>query len=299
TPTPIIPLDPYAQDITIFLPDGTPIPLTLADVDYWASYGIRICINYASQIGASLVLLAVLLVLTLPQPHKRTSPVFALNALALATNGVRSILQCLYFTGPWYVAYAFFGFDYSGVPARDVGISCAASVLTLVTLGFIEASLVLQVHVVHVTARGLTKYGLLLMTALVAVMAIGFRFALTVLNCEAIVAKAPFDEWRWLAHANNITTTISIFVFSAIFVAKLALAMGDRKRLGMKQYGAMRVIFIMGCQTMVVPAIFSALQYFTDAPELGSQVITIVALFLPLSAIWAHSTMSAATGSSS
>ena len=43
----------------------------------------------------------------------------------------------------------------------------------------------------------------------------------------------------------------------------------------------------MGCQTLVVPAVFAVLQTTTDVPELGSQVLTVTALFLPLSSLWA------------
>lgn len=34
-------------------------------------------------------------------------------------------------------------------------------------------------------------------------------------------------------------------------------------------------------------AIFAVLQYFTEVPELGTNVLTLVAIFLPLSSMWA------------
>ncbi len=55
-------------------------------------------------------------------------------------------------------------------------------------------------------------------------------------------------------HAGEITTTISVCVFCAMFVAKLGVAMKERKKLGIKQFGPMRVLFIMGCQTMFIPS---------------------------------------------
>ena len=46
-------------------------------------------------------------------------------------------------------------------------------------------------------------------------------------------------------------------------------------------------------------AIFSILQYTTNVPELGSQVLTFVAIFLPLSSLWAAAAIDHKTSSSS
>lgn len=43
----------------------------------------------------------------------------------------------------------------------------------------------------------------------------------------------------------------------------------------------------MACQTLVVPAVFAVLQNFTSVPELGSQMLTVTAIFLPMSSLWA------------
>lgn len=39
------------------------------------------------------------------------------------------------------------------------------------------------------------------------------------------------------------------------------------------------------------PAIFSILENFTSVPELGSQVLTLTAIFLPLSSMWASASL--------
>jgi hypothetical protein len=78
-----------------------------------------------------------------------------------------------------------------------------------------------------------------------------------------------------------------------------------------QRFGPLQVLFIMGVQTLVVPsksfpcplalffgkltvrkAILLGLQYATDIPEISTWCLTAVALSLPLSSLWAGSTIS-------
>ena len=302
--------NPYTQNITILAPDLTPTNVSIPDIDSYIAYGIRISINYASQIGASLILLVVLLLLTTPE--KRTSTIFFLNAFSCALNTVRNVLEGLYFTGPFYEFYTYFSGDYSTVPREAGEISIAGDVLTLLLLACVEGSLVLQVRAVCVTLRDRSRLLLMLLSTGVALTAIGVRFGLTVTNSEAIVATQDFSSFAWLAATNNYVTTASICFFSAVFVGKLGVTINQRRKMHVKQFGPMQVIFIMGCQTLIVPgksithptsrragslrltletAIFSILQNFTSVPELGSQVLTLTSLFLPLSSMWASASL--------
>lgn len=255
TPAPPGPdVDLFAQPVTLFLPDGTPFIITLTDIEEYASYAIRICINYASQIGASFILLVVLLLLT--KREKRQSPIFILNALCLALNFIRSILQCLYFTGGFNKPYAVFAGDYSRVPAVQYRISITAGVLILLLVTCIEISLILQVRAVCATLSSVKRTLATIVSAVVALLAIGFRFALTVINARSIAAAEDFGHWYWLPNATNIVMTISICFFCIIFVSKLAWALLERYKLGLKQFGPLQIILIMGCQTLIVPGMF-------------------------------------------
>ena len=90
-------------------------------------------------------------------------------------------------------------------------------------------------------------------SGLVALVALVFRMALVSLNSRAILQAESFRSFQWLASATNITATISFCVFCVIFMVKLGVAMRKRKKLGLCQYGPMRVLFIMGCQTLFIP----------------------------------------------
>lgn len=255
--------DPYTQTITLLAPDSTPVDISLPEIDEYVKYGIRISINYSSQIGASIVLLVVLLLLT--RKEKRNSAIFYLNAFALASNAIRNLLQCIYFTGPFYDFYTYFGGDYSMIPRGQVGASVAGIVLGFIVLVCVEASLVLQIKAVCVTMREMHKVILTIVSALVALTAVGFRFGMMVQNARAVVNIDDFIDYQWLAATNNYVTTGSICFFSLVFVTKLGVALNERRKMQLKQFGPMEVIFIMGCQTLFIPGmslLFSIRMYY-------------------------------------
>src|SRR5437667_12484171 len=97
--------DPFKQSFTLLLPDGTPFNVTIPAVDAFAFYDTRICASFGSQLGASLILLVVLAIIT--KPEKRRSPIFITNMLSLVLNTLRCLLQILYFSSPWSEVYAF------------------------------------------------------------------------------------------------------------------------------------------------------------------------------------------------
>lgn len=243
--------DPFTQSFTLRMADGTPVEVTLDDLDSFILYSVQICINFAAQLGASLILLIVLLLLT--KPEKRRAPVFITNTLSLAVNFIRNILLCLYFTGPFNEVYAYFAQDYSQVHQSDYAKSVTATVLTLLLLVCVEISLVFQVRVVCVTLRVAYRQAILAVSVLVAFLAVAFRFALCVENSIYIVTLNATTGLARLGSAANITTTISICWFCAVFVIKLGIALQQRKKLGLGQFGPMQIIFIMGCQTLIIP----------------------------------------------
>lgn len=243
--------DPFTQILDLKLPNGQIVPVGITDIDEWVQYGIRICINYSSSIGASIVMLAVLLILT--SPEKRRTAVFILNCITLALNAIQGLLQCLYFTGAFYNPYAYFSGDYSRVPTHSIAISVAGVVLQTVQIMCLETSLILQVQAVCVTMARIWQSVILAISVLVAAVVVGFRMAVMVLNSESIVAIYSFADYQWLAATSLYTLTGSICFFSAIFTGKLFAALRQRKKLGLKKFGPMQIVFIMGCQTLVVP----------------------------------------------
>lgn len=283
--SPGIDFDPYEQPITIFYRNGSNVTVPLSYIDEFVTYNVRICINYGSQLGASIVLFVILLLLT--QREKRGSSVFLINALALIFNIIRLIFQTVHFDTGFEKIYPYFTFDYSSVEPGAYAVSIISTIFTTLLVICIQLSLMLQTHVVCSTLRRQYRVALVGLSCMVALVPIGFRCGWMVMNCIYIMNAAYMEDIWWLESAANITITISICFFCAVFVTKLGFAIRQRKRLGVREFGPMKVIFICGCQTLVIPAIFSIIQYLVVVPELSSNLLTLVAISLPLSSIWA------------
>ena len=302
--------DPFNQNFTLLLPDGSPFYVGISDLDAWYIYSVYVSIEYASQLGASIALLVVLILLT--KPDKRLSPIFLINASALLLNFLRLLLACLYFTGPFSEAYAYLVGDFTRINPSAYGVSVAAEVLVVITTMLVELSLLLQTHVVCLTLRRIYRTTLLVISSLVASTCIGWRVYLGVVNIQLTLSTiSPLTILPKIESISNFVTTASIFWFSAIFVSKLGHAIHRRRKLGLRKWGSMQIIFAMGCQTLVIPgryllyhfhglksvgsntleALFSALQYLIDFPAIASFVLTLVALFLPLSSLWASASV--------
>ncbi|MCJ1344671.1 hypothetical protein MMC31_002874 [Peltigera leucophlebia] len=283
--------NPFTQSFTLLEADGaTNFNVSISTLDSIYQYSVRICINYSVQLGASLALLLVLLLLA--QPEKRRSPIFLINLVSLALNVIRLLLQCLFFTGNFTESYAFLAGDYSRVTNADYANQIVSAIMNVLLLISVEISLCLQVRALC-SSMILPLYRRIIfgLSAIIVFLALGFRLALCVENVRYILTVSPtLTNINWLQSASNITTTISICWFCVIFVGMLGIAIYRRQQMGLKKFGPVHVIFIMGCQTLIIPAIFSIIQYYTSIPAMSSNVLTLVTVFLPLSSLWAAKT---------
>ncbi|KAJ5360975.1 Fungal pheromone mating factor STE2 GPCR [Penicillium concentricum] len=280
-----LPFDPFTQNVTFLDANGAPFEVPVKALDVFVMYNVRVCINYGCQFGASLTLLIILLLLT--QSDKRRSAVFIMNGLALFFNSGRLLFQLIHFSTAFEEVYPYVSKDFSSVPWTAYAVSIVAVVLTTLVIVCVQVSLVIQVRVVCSTLRRQYRHSLLALSILAALVPIGFRSTWMIVNCNAIITLKYMAEIWWIESATNISVTVSICFFCVIFVTKLGFAIKQRRRLGVREFGPMKVIFVMGCQTMVVPAIFSVIQYYITVPELSSNVVTLVVISLPLSSIWA------------
>lgn len=229
----------------------------LATIDYYRYNGIVAGMIYASQIGACLAVLIILLILT--RAEKRKSPVFILNASALFFNIIAAFLQCFYFTGAWYSPYVFLSGDYFSVPESAKRISIAPGPFIVMVTIAIEASLVLQLKVVCVTFTSMQKVLVTIFSTLVALIAIGFRIGQVIINTECNIEQAAWcANYLWLYQAQATTLTISIVFFSLAFCVKLGWSLHQRRSMGLTQFGPMQIIFIGGFQTLIIPGTYSS-----------------------------------------
>lgn len=211
---------------------------------------------YALQIGASVAVLIMLLILT--KPEKRRSPVFFLNSLALFFNTIATTLLCVYWLGPWRDALTYLSADYtqSTIPNSAVAQSIVSTIFVMAVIICLEISLVLQVQVVCVTLPKLRRVAILSVSAIVAGVAIityivqtAFRIRVNQLDRSANYASVT----ERLTKARDIALASSICFFSVCFCLKLGWSMYRRHKLGIRQFGPMQIILIGGTQTMIIP----------------------------------------------
>jgi len=253
--------DVYDQSFPLLSSEGTTEILTTGDIEYIRITAVRTAIIFATQLGASAILLLVLLLMT--PGAKRRSLSWIFNVLALVCNVIRCTIQCTEMTGP-FLNFVLLSMQEYGTASlgKHVRISIAGSVMTTLVFIFIELALVTQVHVIcAATMPQLWRLGILTFCGVVAMLAVGFRLNLMIRNCEDTANLAKGDlgtpqsgkNLDWAQSTSNIMAIVSICVFSAVFCVKLGLAIRSRRQMGLKQFGAMQIIFIMGCQTLTIP----------------------------------------------
>lgn len=242
--------EPFNQNLT-FQVGLESVNITVADLNSLVQEGIQSAIVYGSQIGASVVTLLMLLLLT--HGEKRRTAMFFFNMSALALDVARVIGSVLFFTSGFFNLYRLVTGDYTTVLLSDYVTSIAAHVFLALEEICINTSLVVQVMAVCSMLRQFHKALVIAVSIVVATVPIGFRFATLVLNSIFTMKDLDFSPYIWLQKVNTITITVAICFFSAIFVAKLGYAIYRRRALGLQGFRPIQAIFITGCQTMIVP----------------------------------------------
>lgn len=260
-----IPLDynPFVQNFTLIQGDGQPILIPMAEVDHFRLYGVRLAINYGSQIGASAILLLVLLLLT--KSEKRRSWIFIMNALCLFLNTVRSILQCTWLTGNQYNIYSQLTGDATHDTWHDHANTVASNTMTLLLVICVMVSLSMQVWVVCITTPMIQRIIIMVTTSIIALIAIGYRFAVAAISNALVFSNGDMYSRRNLLVTMTIFQAVAIWAYCVVFMFKLGYALIQRRKLGMTQFGPMQIIFIMGAQTMFIPG---ALPSYSCCPTL-------------------------------
>lgn len=245
-------VEPYAQSITVTTPDGISSSVTIAQLDYFSYYNLYVCVNFGAQLGASAIMLIVILLVT--KQTKRKTFIFALNVCSLIFAVLRALLQILYWTGPFNEVYGFISGDYSGVLRSAYRNSVAATVVAFILLSAVELSLLAQVHILF---KGLQKplfhKAMLGISAIVALLPVGFRFASMVLNSRSIIEGVEVQNLIWLASATLITETISIWYFCLVLMGKLIYHIMRQRQMNAKIYKPLQILSIMSGNTMIIP----------------------------------------------
>ena len=243
--------DPYSQNITILMADGiTPVIISISDLDSFVHYNVACCINYGTQMGACLLMFFVVAVLT--KASSRLKFISIMNLLSLFFGFLRALFLALYFVSPWSEIYAALTLDFNGVPKSAYAVSIIGAIIPLFMSITINMSLVYQSHAVckNIHERN-HRIGIIGFSLSVFLLAVGFRFAEAITNSREIMAAAYYEAW--IKTGTLATETVSIWFFSLIFTGKLLWTLYNRKRMGWKQWSAVRILAAMGGCTMIIP----------------------------------------------
>lgn len=314
------PGDPRFQIFNITDADGASVPVPMSLVDFDREHAVNISINYGSQIGASLTMLIVMLVMSPSAKLRRAYT--ALQAAALAVNVVRMVLLSLFWPSEWMSMFALYTGDYRFVSRGEYALSVSMNVSSLLVTLLVEACLIMQAWTMVNLWHDLWKWAAAAASAAVSLTTVGFRFAFCVVQSQAVLNATSAVRTEWVAHVTIITGATSIFWYCALFNMQLiAHLVKNRSFLptasGLSPMEAL--VFSNGilmavpgrlclslpslhplfahASGMVVPSltpprhivVFAGLQWLNSAKfEAGSLMYTSVAVILPLGTLVAH-----------
>ncbi|KAI7690770.1 hypothetical protein KC322_g11504 [Hortaea werneckii] len=261
--------NPYNQTFAIVAPDGvTTLPASMASLLDMVYIAVQQGVIFGIQIGATALLLIILLLMT--KQDKRRSAVFALNLLALLFCFTRSVLIASNLHG---IFYNFYNWQLHYYPdGKDLrtsqNVSAASDVFNILITAATYGSLILQIWIVCCNVSRRLKIIVLGASGIIGLIALGVRVFLVVFNIRYSILgikSITLEEnayITYLARVNNIVNTVAIAIFSAIFLAKLAIA--------------------------IHMLIFATIAFYTPLGyQINSFVPVVVAISLPLSGMWA------------
>lgn len=250
------PFNPRTQVFSILGPDGvTEIPVSVPEVDALIFAAGTAQVNYGSQIGATFIMLIVVLTMT---PKKRFRRVPTLVSIAgLVFNLIRCVLLSLYFTSSWVEFYTFMAHDISGVAQHDFNITVVATVFNIPVLILIEWALAIQAWSMTKLWSPPYKWAAVTVSAGLVVAAVGFKFASAVLQSLGAISDIDLTNVLWVRKADLVLSMTSITWFCFLFVIRLLMHMWMHRTIlpPVKGLSAMEVLVMTNGILMLVPGL--------------------------------------------
>ncbi|KAL6874859.1 fungal pheromone mating factor STE2 GPCR domain-containing protein [Trichoderma novae-zelandiae] len=282
--------DPYTQNVTILLsPSLPPISIPIPLIDAFNDETASIITNYAAQLGAAAAMLLVLVAATPAAKLRR--PTAAVHALALLVCIARTALLAYFFLTPFSHFYQVWSGDFSRVPAWNYRASVAGTVLSALLAVVTDAALVHQAWTMVSLFAPRAKLAVSFLSLLVTLLAVSFRVAYTVVQCEGIADLTAPTRYAWLIRTTLIGNICSIGWFCALFNSKLVSHLVSNRGVlpSRRAMSPMEVLIMANGILMIVPVIFAILEWhhFINF-ESGSLTPTSIAIILPLASLAAQ-----------
>nr|CAP17786.1 pheromone receptor 2 [Neurospora sp. FGSC 8827] len=268
---------------------GNLLNVTTTDVDTLTDMMISTAINYATQIGATFIMLAIMLLMTPRRRFKRLPTIISL--LALCMNLIRVVLLALFYPSHWTDFYVLYSGDWHSVPRSDMQISVAATVLSIPVTALLLSALMVQAWSMMQLWTPLWRALVVLVSGLLSVATVALSFANCIFQAKNILYADPFPPF-WVRKLYLALTTGSISWFAFLFMIRLVMHMWTNRSIlpSMKGLKAMDVLIITNSILMLIPVLFAGLEFLDPASgfESGSLTQTSVVIVLPLGTLVAQ-----------
>ncbi|KAK3486802.1 pheromone receptor 2 [Neurospora hispaniola] len=289
---PIPPADrDHLENQVLFLFDnhGNLLNVTTTYIDAFNDMLISTTINYATQIGATFIMLAIMLLMTPRRRFKRLPTIISL--LALCMNLIRVVLLALFFPSHWTDFYVLYSGDWQFVPPGDMQISVAATVLSIPVTALLLSALMVQAWSMMQLWTPLWRALVVLVSGLLSLATVAMSFANCIFQAKNILYADPLPSY-WVRKLYLALTTGSISWFTFLFMIRLVMHMWTNRSIlpSMKGLKAMDVLIITNSILMLIPVLFAGLEFLDSASgfESGSLTQTSVVIVLPLGTLVAQ-----------
>lgn len=216
--------DPYIQNATILAPDGiTSIAIPIPEIDLYNDSNLATSANYGAQLGATVVMLFVVLFMTPSVKLRRLLTILHISGLVISIVRMSLLYTSMHAHANRF--YETWGQDYGNIPASDTRIAVVATTFSMVQVAVAEAALMSQAWTMVAFWPPSVKYTVSITSVIVTLLTLGSRFALVIIQNRAIITLIPPVYFSWGFNWAIIMNAASIFWFCAIFNAKLLFHM--------------------------------------------------------------------------
>lgn len=277
------------QVLFIFDNFGQLVNVTIAMVDEMNRLMISSAVNYATQIGATFIMLAIMLLMTPRRRFKRLPTIISL--LALLLNLIRVVMLTLFYPSHFTDFYVLYSGDWTFVPQSDMHITVAATVLSIPVTVLLLSALMVQAWSMMQLWEPLWRALVVSISALLTVGTVILSFVNCIFQVKNIIYLDPFPPY-WVRKLYLAMTTGSISWFTFLFMIRLIMHMWTNRSIlpSMKGLKPMDVLIITNSILMLVPVLFAGLEFLDPASgfESGSLTQTSVVIVLPLGTLVAQ-----------
>lgn len=278
-----------------------PQEFTFSELDSYFKTIIVFGIIYGARIGMSFIALPVTYLFT----KKKTSPIFILNMICLFFLFIQSILYSVSLTDE-YNSISYIFTNSVEMHRNNSNITAASNVFYLLLVACIQMSQTYQVYIIFESPQSILKwvcYGVTGLSGALGLATVALYFDYMIESNMALFSPTKTLP-SYLVNVPIILFITSTCLICATLIAKLIIAINKRRSLGLKQFNLFHILLIMSFQTMVIPMILTLISFngFNgdkySSQSLSSLGTALVALSLPMTTMWANSSINSSTPTS-